>query len=160
MSRNIVITYSRRGENYVNGRIENLGLGNTEIVAGYLCADFGCDHFEIQTLEPYPEGYQQTTEQAQAELRRNARPDLLGPLPDLSGCDTVFLGYPNWWGTMPMAVFSFLEQVDLTGKTLAPFCTHEGSGLGRSEKDLHSLCPGARIVPGLALKGSRVHQAE
>ena len=71
----------------------------------------------------------------------------------------VFLGYPNWWGTMPMAVWTFLESYDFSGKTILPFCTHEGSGLGHSERDIQKLCPGAKVVKGLAIKGSQVQRA-
>ena len=73
--------------------------------------------------------------------------------------DTIYLGYPNYWGTMPMAVFTFLERYDFTGKTIHPFCTHEGSGLGHSEKDIRRLCPGAKVEAGLAIQGGHAKEA-
>ena len=84
----------------------------------------------------------------------------LAQLPgDLSKYDRIYLGYPNYCGTMPMAVYTFLEQGDFSGKTICPFCTHEGSGLGRSERDIKRLCPGASVKPGLALHGGSVGNA-
>ena len=74
--------------------------------------------------------------------------------------DTIVLGYPNWWGTMPMAVFTFLESHDFFGKTILPFCTHEGSGMGHSESDIKAVCPGAKIEKGLAITGSKVNKSE
>lgn len=78
----------------------------------------------------------------------------------MASYNTIFLGYPNWWGTMPMAVFTFFEQYNFSGKRIAPFCTHEGSGLGSSERDIKNLCPGAIVVPGLAIRGGEVGQAD
>jgi flavodoxin len=70
--------------------------------------------------------------------------------------DVIYLGYPNWWGTFPMAVFTFLESYDFSNKTIVPFCTHEGSGMGKSERDIEKLCPYAKILPGIAIRGSSV----
>ncbi len=89
----------------------------------------------------------------------NARPKL-GKMPESIACyDTIILGYPNWCGTMPMPVWTFLEQYDFTGKTILPFCTHEGSGIEKSIRDLQQLCPGAKIKKGLAIKGQNVQSA-
>ena len=74
--------------------------------------------------------------------------------------DVIYLGYPNWWGTFPMAVFTFLESYDFTGKTIVPFCTHEGSGLGSSERDIKQLCPNAKILSGIAIRGGSVLSAD
>jgi flavodoxin len=74
--------------------------------------------------------------------------------------DVIYMGYPNWWGTMPMAVFTFLESYDFSGKTIIPYCTHEGSGMGRSERDIKKLCPNARVLPGLAIRGGTVDRAD
>lgn len=90
----------------------------------------------------------------------NARPELRGTLPDLSGYDTIVLGYPCWWGTMPQAVFTFLESADFSGKKILPFCTHEGSGMGRSESDIKKLCPAATVARGLAITGSSCASSE
>ena len=109
------------------------------------------------TLAPVQTGLMK---QAQADQRQDARPALRA-LPDhLEGYDTIYLGYPNYWGTMPMCVFTFLASFDFTGKTILPFCTHEGSGLGRSEADIRRLCPGARVGRGLAILGTAVCREE
>lgn len=97
--------------------------------------------------------------EAQADQRRNARPELRAYPESIDEYDTVYLGFPNYWGTMPMAVYTFLEHFDFTGKTIKPFCTHEGSGMGRSEKDIKQLCPGADVEKGLAIHGSNVEKA-
>jgi len=82
-------------------------------------------------------------------------------LPDgVNEYNTIYLGYPNWWGTMPMAVFTFLESFNFSGKTIAPFCTHEGSGMGKSERDIIKLCPGAQLVTGMAIYGSSVLKSD
>ena len=111
-------------------------------------------------VHPYSDNYNQCIEQAQADQRQDARPALRA-LPDhLEDYDTIYLGYPNYWGTMPMCVFTFLASFDFTGKTILPFCTHEGSGLGRSEADIRRLCPGARVGRGLAILGTAVCREE
>lgn len=160
MGRILIAYFSRRGANYAGGRIVDLPVGNTEVAAGLLRKLTGGDLFPIEPAEPYPADYTETTEAAQRELRADARPPLAVAPPDLSGCDILFLGYPNWWGTLPMPVWTFLEACDLTGKTVLPFCTHEGSGLGDSERDLKRLCPGATVLKGLPIRGSAVREAE
>jgi flavodoxin len=97
---------------------------------------------------------------ARQELRQKARPELTGRVDTMGDYTVVFLGYPNWWSTMPMAVFTFLEAYDFSGKTIIPLCTHEGSGMGHSESDIAKLCPAATVLKGLAITGGSVHQAE
>ena len=109
------------------------------------------------TLAPVQTGLMK---QAQADQRQDARPALRAPPDHLEDYDTIYLGYPNYWGTMPMCVFTFLASFDFTGKTILPFCTHEGSGLGRSEADIRRLCPGARVGRGLAILGTAVCREE
>jgi len=155
----LIAYFSRRGDNYVNGKIVDLPVGNTEIAARMIQELTGGDLFQIKPVKEYPAGYNDTTEVAKQELERNARPELEGGLPDLGSCEVIFLGYPNWWGTMPMPVFTFLERCNFAGKTVAPFCTHEGSGLGHSERDIARLCPGATLADGLAIQGARVKAA-
>lgn len=120
----------------------------------------GGDMFQIETAKPYPDDYTETTMISNKELKENARPELTGNMPDLSAYGVIYLGYPNWWGTMPMAVFTFLEQNDLADKTIVPYCTHEGSGMGNSERDIRRLCPHSKVMPGLALRGSEVQKAD
>jgi len=159
-SKILIAYFSRRGNNYLNGRITNLAIGNTEIVAQKIQKLMGGDLFEIKPVKQYPEDYYETIEIAKEEKRKNARPELANRLEDISSYEVVFLGYPNWWGTMPMTVFTFLESYDFSGKNIAPFCTHEGSGLGSSERDIKKLCPNANVLPGLAIRGSNVNRAD
>jgi len=155
----LIAYFSRPGNNYVGGTVVNLPVGNTEIVATMIREMTGSDLFQIEAVNPYPANYTETTEIAQEELRANARPKLTRKLENPDSYDRIFLGYPNWWGTMPMPVFTFLEEYDLPGKTIAPFCTHEGSGLGRSVADIKKLCPQSTVHDGLAIRGSAVHKA-
>lgn len=154
MSKPLIVYYSRKGENYWNGQIKNLAKGNTEIVAEQIADLTGGDLFEVQTVQEYPADYYACTDQAKAELQQNARPTLRQFPEHLEQYDTIFVGYPNWWGTMPMAMFTLLEGIDLNGKHILPFCTNEGSGMGHSESDLRRLCPGATVEQGLAIHGA------
>jgi len=159
-SKSIIAYFSREGNNYVAGSVVNLAVGKTEVIAKKIQESTGSDLFRIKTVQIYPEGYTEATRVAQAELRENARPKLMDEVDNLGGYDTVFVGYPNWWRTTPMAVCSFLESSDFSGKTIVPFCTHEGSGMGNSERDIQKLCPSAKMLPGLAIKGSNVGNAD
>jgi flavodoxin len=159
-SRNLIAYFSRKGANYLDGHIVDLPVGNTEVAAKTIQGLAGGDLFRIETVQAYPPDYQQATEVAQRELSQNARPALSAQAGTLDAYDVVFLGYPNWWGTMPMAVWTFLEAHDFKGKTILPFCTHEGSGLGQSESDIRKLCPGAQVLRGLAIRGGSVAKAD
>lgn len=156
----LIAFYSRKGNNYAGGSIVNLPVGNTEVVARKIQGLTGADLFQIDTIKTYPEDYTDTTHVAQTELRENARPELAEHVDNLADYDVIILGYPNWWGTMPMAVFTFLESYDFSGKTIIPYCTHEGSGMGKSEGDLRKICPHANVAEGLALRGSTVNRAD
>jgi flavodoxin len=159
-TKSLIAYYSRAGNNYVGGKIVNIPVGNTEVVAKMIQKLTGSDIFRIDTIKVYPAGYHETTDVAKQELRQNARPELSGHVGNMAEYNVIYLGYPNWWGTMPMAVLTFLEEYDFSGKTMIPFCTHEGSGMGRSESDLRKLCPAARVLPGLPIVGGSVHGAE
>ncbi len=130
----LIAYFSRAGENYFSGALRTVSVGNTEIAAKMVQEATGADLFKIEPLQPYAEDYNTCIAQAQDDQRRNAR--------------------------MPMPVFTFLEHFDFAGKTIRPFCTHEGSGLGRSEDDIRRLCPGAKVEKGLALHGSSVKEAQ
>jgi flavodoxin len=156
----LIAYFSRSGNNYVNGTIVNLPVGNTEVVAKMIQEMTEGDLFHIQAVNAYPEDYTETTEVAQQELRTNARPKLRSHLESTASYDVIFLGHPNWWGTMPMPVFTFLEEYDLSGKTIVPFCTHEGSGLGRSVTDIKKTCPHSTVLDGLAIRGGDVRNAQ
>lgn len=151
--KSLIAYYSRKGNNYLNGSIVYLEVGNTEVVAKIIQEQTGGDLFEIDTIKTYPEDYTETTRVATVEKRNNARPELTSVVDQMDSYDVIYLGYPNWWGTFPMAVFTFLESYDFSGKTIIPFCTHEGSGLGNSERDIRKLCPNANVLPGIAIRG-------
>lgn len=160
MKKSILIAYfSRPGNNYVNGSIINLTVGNTEVAAKMIQEMTGSDLFKINPVKKYAEDYNACTEEAQREIRANIRPELSEKLASIDGYDVVIVGYPNWWGTMPMPVWTFLESFDFKGKTILPLCTHEGSGLGRSENDIKKICPGAKLEKGLAVQGGRIKNA-
>lgn len=159
-SKCLIAYFSRPGNNYVGGRIVNLPVGNTEVVAKKIQEMTKGDLFRIEAVNAYPADYTETTEVAQRELRANARPKLTGHLESRASYDVIFLGYPNWWGTMPMPVFTFLEEYDLSGKTIVPFCTHEGSGLGHSVSDIKKTCPSSTILDGLVIRGGDVRNAQ
>jgi flavodoxin len=159
-SKSLIAYYSRKGENYLNGNIVNLTVGNTEVVAKKIQSLTGSDLFEIDTVNRYPEDYTATTNVALDEKRKNVRPELTEVFGNMDDYEVIYLGYPNWWGTFPMAVFTFLESYDFSGKTIIPFCTHEGSGIGSSERDIKKLCPDAKVLTGLAIRGGSVKSAD
>lgn len=150
----IVIYFSRAGENWVDGGIRHTDVGNTERAAQIIHDLTGADLFKIEPVVPYPENYDECTAVAKRDQQTNARPEIKSYPKNLDKYDTVYLGYPNYWGTMPMAVFTLLDGCDLSGKVVKPFCTHEGSGLGHSMSDVRKMCPGADVRDGLAIVGS------
>lgn len=143
----------------MGGSIVNLPIGNTEVIAKKIQELTGNDMFQIKTVKSYPEDYTETTNVAKEENRQNARPELAEIVDDMNSYDVIYIGYPNWWGTMPMPVFTFLESYDFSGKTIIPYCTHEGSGMGSSERDIKKLCPNAKVLSGLAIRGGSVKNA-
>ena len=149
----LIAFFSRRGENYVNGMIKRLEEGNTEVLAKEIQNETGADLFQIEPILAYPEDYSACIDEAKQDQRRDVRPELKFWPEDMEIYDTVYLGFPNYWGTMPMPVFTFLERYDFSGKVIKPFCTHEGSGFGKSMEDIKRLCPGAEVVPGLEVHG-------
>lgn len=134
--------------------------GNTETIANMIAEQTGGELFKVETVTPYPEDYDETVDIAREEQDNDARPELSTHVEDMSQYDVIYLGYPNWWGTMPQAMFTFLEEYDFSGKTIIPFCTHGGSALGRSEGDIARLVPDAELLEGLAVSGSRADSAE
>jgi len=155
----LIAYYSRKGNNYVGGKIMNLLVGNTEVAALLIQEQTGSDVFVIDTVTAYPTDYHETTAVSRKELDTQARPELRGQVDKMDDYRTIFLGYPNWWGTMPMAVCTFLEAYDFSDKIIIPFCTHEGSGMGHSERDIQQICPTASVLQGLAIRGGSVREA-
>ena len=128
--------FSKNGEQYSVGTIKK---GNTEIIAEMIAAKTGGDTFEIKVVnDKYPKSYNDLINYAQAEKRNNERPEIAGKV-NVADYDVIFVGYPNWWGDLPMPVYTFLESYDFSGKTVIPFGTHEGSGLAGSESKIKSI---------------------
>lgn len=160
MAKSLIAFYSRADENYVNGMMKYLETGNTEVAARIIKKFIDADVFRIEQIQEYAKDYNTCIAQAQEDQRRDARPELKAYPDSIAGYETIYLGFPNYWSTMPMAVFTFLEHFDFSGKTIKPFCTHEGSGMGGSEKDIRRLCPDAKVEKGLAIRGGSVKQAK
>ena len=156
----LIAFYSRPGENYFGGAYRNIPVGNTEKAANMLGKLTGGNLYRIEQEEPYSENYRECVAQAMADFKRKTRPELRNLPENLDDYDEIYLGYPNYCGTMPMAVYTFLEHYDFTGKTIHPFCTHEGSGLAGTEADIRGTAPGAVVTKGLAIHGSDVDGAE
>ena len=156
----LIAFYSRAGENYFGGAYRRISVGNTEKAAGLLAELTGGELYKIEQAHPYSEDYKTCIAEAKADLQKKARPEVLNLPGDLDAYDEIYLGYPNYWGTMPMAVYTFLEHYDLTGKTIHPFCTHEGSGLFHTVQDIQKAAPGACVTKGLAIHGSSADSAK
>ena len=159
MAKTLIAFFSRADENYFGGAMRYVKVGNTEIVVNGMREMIEADSFKIEMETPYSPVYMTCIEEAKKDLRENARPELTNYLDSIDEYDTVILAYPNYWGTMPMAVFTFLDRYDFTGKTILPLCTNEGSGMGSSERDLKKLLPGATVKKGLSITGSRAANA-
>lgn len=156
----LIAFYSRADENYFGGSRRYISVGNTEKAAKMIAAATGGTLFKIEQKVPYAADYDTCIAQAKKDLQAKARPALVSMPDSLDDYDEIYLGYPNYWGDMPMAVYIFLEHFDWTGKTIHPFCTHEGSGLGGTERKIQSVCKGAKVTHGLAIHGSSVDNAK
>lgn len=148
--RALVVYFSRADEN--TGGVGYIEKGNTKILAEMIAERTHGDLFEIKTVKPYPKEYRPATEAAKQEKEENARPEIVGELPDLSKYDVVFLGYPIWWSDMPMPVYTFLDRENFAGKIILPFCTHEGSGLSDTQRSIADVTK-ADVREGFALQG-------
>ena len=152
--------FSRRGENHTDQGIQVLEVGNTERVALKISEKLNQPAYRIQTVKPYTDNFKEMIEVAKKEQAENARPELQGPLPDMKPVKTMVLGYPIWHGTMPMAVFSFLEKVGCDNITIIPFNTHGSSGVARSVDDIRKVCPKAVVMDGTPIKGTLAATAD
>ena len=146
----LVAYYSRTGEEYGLG---NITKGNTAIVAEIIAKQTGGDLFEIKPVTPYPDSYEDCKKVASREKATKARPPFIGDI-DISGYDTIFVGYPIWYGDAPHIVYTFLESHDFSGKKIVPFCTHGGSGLSSTDQNIMLTCPSAKVLQGFELRGS------
>jgi flavodoxin len=146
----LVAFFSRADENYNVGYIKK---GNTQIIAEIIAEQTGGTLFHIETVTPYPIAYKDCIDVARKELSSKSRPAIKGDI-KIEDYDIIFLGYPNWWGDVPMAVYTFIEKHNWQGKNIIPFCTHEGSGLGNTENKLKNACKGATFQKGFAIQGT------
>jgi len=149
----IVIFFSHAGDNYSVG---NIKVGNTKIVADYITELTGADQYEIVTHKYDGMAYTPLTELAQEESRKGELPPYEGKAPDLAQYDTVFIGGPVWWGTYPQVMFTLFKDINLDGKTVIPFTTHEGSGLASCERDVRKAFPKADVQKGWSIYGHEV----
>ena len=155
MAKTLIAFFSRRGQNYVDGSSRYLAKGNNEVIVEKIKAQLpNADVFRIDTVKKYSPDYMVCIEEAKQELRAKSRPELTAKVEDMDRYDTIILGYPNWWGLPPMAVFTFLESYDFSGKKIVPFCSHEGSGLGGSIRQIRQAVPDADLTEGVAIHGA------
>lgn len=149
----LLVWFSRPGENYHYGGRRDLDVGNTQVVARTIRDLVGCDTYRIVEQDTYPRDYDATVARNVEEQETDARPAIAGAIPDVSGYDGIILGSPVWNVRPPRIVHTFLDSVDLSGKTLHPFTTHAMSGLGRAPEEYADACPGTRVAEGLAVQG-------
>lgn len=153
---NILVAYfSRADENYNVGVVK---VGNTQILAEYIAEQVGADSFHIETVTPYPADYDDCCDVAKKELADKARPKISGGVDNMDGYDIVFLGYPIWWGDLPMAVYTFMENYDFSDKVIIPFNTHEGSGASGTYSKIKSALPNAQVLDGIAIQGKTAQE--
>lgn len=156
----LIVFYSRADENYFSGAHRYIPVGNTEKAANMIAEVTDAELFKIEQQAPYAADYDTCIAQAKKDLKAKARPELVSIPDSLDGYDEIYLGYPNYWGDMPMAVYTFLENFNWSGKIIHPFCTHEGSGLSGTERKIQTVCKGATVTNGLAIHGSSVDRAK
>ena len=149
-AKSLVVYFSRADENYSVG---NISEGNTAILAKMIAQKTGADIFEIVPEKPYPKAYKACTEVAKDEQAKKARPAYMGDI-DTAGYDTIYIGYPIWWGDLPMVVYTFLEKHDLNGKTIVPVCTHEGSGISGTDASIKRLYKNVTMKKTLVMRGN------
>ena len=149
----LIIYFSRAGNNYVNGQIVNLKTGNTEVIAKKIAEIINSKLYKIEPIVEYSKDYSECLEETINDKRRNARPELKHYLKDIKQYDVIFLGYPNYWESLPMPIITFLERYDFKNKIIKPFCTHEGGEFGNSIDQIKKICKGANVKQGLAILG-------
>ena len=154
MAKTLIAFFSRADENYFGGAMRYIKVGNTEVVVNNITELIDADTFKIEMQQPYSPVYMTCIDEAKADLKAKARPELVSFPDSIDEYDTIILAYPNYWGTYPMAVATFIEHFNFDGKTILPLCTNEGSGMGASERDLKKALSGATIKSGLSISGS------
>ena len=159
MAKILIAYFSRADENYFGGAMRYIKVGNTETVANKIKEMTGADLFKIEMKTPYSPVYMTCIEEAKKDLREGVRPELVLLPESIAQYDNIVLAYPNYWGTIPMAVVTFLEAFDFNGRKIYPLCTNEGSGMGVSEKDIAKYAKGASVKKGLPVTGSKVAES-
>lgn len=134
--------------------------GNTQTVANFIHEAVGGDILRLETVKTYSSNYNDLLDEAQEEQNNNARPELKTKIDNIEEYSTIFLGYPNWWGDMPMPLYTFLEEYDLSGKTIAPFVTSGGSGFSNTISTIREKEPNANVVKGLSISGSSAENSQ
>ena len=163
MAKTLIAFFSRADENYFAGAMRYVKVGNTEVVCNLMKEMIDADVFKIEMKNPYSPVYMTCIEEAKNDLRDKARPELVSYPESIDGYDTVVLAYPNYWGTIPMAVATFLERYDFKGKTIIPFFSHEGSSNGANAlPTVQKLAKGAtvRTKDALSIRGGNVAKSE
>ena len=145
----LVAYFSHTGENYGVGYVKE---GNTAVIAKMIAGETGGTLFEIRPVKEYSDNYDKCVDEAKKEKEAGARPAVVDDI-EIEGYDVIFIGYPNWWGDCPMAVYTFIEKHNWAGKIVVPFCTHEGSGLSGTDRNIASACKGSTSLKGFALRG-------
>lgn len=149
----LLVFFSRAGENYWDGGRRNLEVGNTNVVAQIIAELINCDTYEIRATDPYPDAYDATVDRNRQEQNDDARPAILDALPDLGRYDTVLLGCPVWNSSAPMIMHTFIEGVDLAGRTVLPFVTYAVSGMSGIDDEFREALPASEVRDGLAVRG-------
>ena len=160
MSNTLIAFFSRADENYFGGAMRYVKKGNTEIVCEKIKELIDADTFRIEMKHPYSPVYLTCIDEAKKDLRENARPKLVSMPESIEKYDNIILAYPNYWGTIPMAVVTFLESFDFSGKTIYPLCTNEGSKMGKSESDIKKYASHATLKKGLSVVGSQAEKSK
>jgi flavodoxin len=156
-AKSLIVYFSHAGENYSVG---NVKVGNTKIVADYIKEFTGADEFEVVCVKNYDMPYSELIKVAKDEQQRGEKPAFKGEVKNMAQYDTVFVGTPIWWGTFPQVMFTFFDKYDLNGKTIIPFSTHEGSGLGSIVSDLKRIYPKAKVVNAFSMYGHEVRSGK
>ena len=155
--KSLVVFFSHTGENYAVG---NIKVGNTKRVADFITELTGADQFEVVAQKSYAYDYKTVCDIAKAEQEKGELPAFKGAVENIDRYDVIYIGTPIWWGTYPQVMFTFFSKYDLNCKTLVPFSTHEGSGLGRTVSDLKKAYPKADVKTGLAIQGSKAKDSK
>ena len=156
--KSLVVYFSHPNENYNVGVVSE---GNTKLLGDALAKAINADVFEIVPVEPYPTDYQSCVDKATEEGSTSARPAYVGDVDNWADYDTIYLGYPIWWGDLPMIVYTFLENHDFSGKTVVPFNTHEGSGNANTFAMIKATIPAANVIgDGWNISGIKARTVE